>query len=38
MIELALKKQREEEKMVFTFESNVLEGIKFGGSKGKLGK
>lgn len=38
MIELALKKQREEEKMVFTFESNVLEGIKLGGSKGKLGK
>jgi D-alanine-D-alanine ligase len=34
VIELALKKQREEEKMVFTFDSNVLAGVKLGGSKG----
>ena len=38
MIALTLKKQREEEKLVFTFESNVLAGVKLGGgAKGSKG-
>ncbi len=37
MIELALKADREEHKMVFTFDSNVLAGVKLGGTKGSKG-
>lgn len=38
IIELTLKRQREEEKLVFTFESNVLENVNLGGgAKGAKG-
>ncbi|MDO4285481.1 MAG: D-alanine--D-alanine ligase family protein [Eubacteriales bacterium] len=38
LIGLALKRQREEEKLVFTFDSNVLAGVKLGGgAKGAKG-
>lgn len=38
LIELTLKKQREEEKLVFTFDSNVLAGVHLGGgAKGAKG-
>lgn len=38
MIELALKRNREESNMVFSFETNVLEGYADGGLKGGKGK
>ena len=38
MIELALKRNREESNMVFSFETNVLEGYANGGLKGGKGK
>ncbi len=34
MIELALKADRESHKVVYSFETNVLEGVKLGGTKG----
>lgn len=37
MITLALKRYREENALTFTFESNVLEGMSFGGAKGAKG-
>lgn len=37
LINLALKRQREEDKIVFTFDSNVLEGVHLGGAKGAKG-
>ncbi|MBP3708442.1 MAG: D-alanine--D-alanine ligase [Clostridia bacterium] len=40
MINLALKRNREEQNMTFSFDSNILAGYEngFGGTKGKLGK
>ena len=40
LINLALKRQREEKNMTFSFDSNILAGYEngFGGTKGKLGK
>lgn len=38
MIELALKRNREESNMVFSFDTNVLEGYANGGLKGGKGK
>lgn len=35
MIELAFKRQRERQALTFTYETNILSGISFGGSKGK---
>lgn len=37
MISFALKRYREENSLTYTFESNVLEGMKFGGAKGTKG-
>ncbi len=37
MIELSLKRKREEENLTFSFDSNVLEGVKLGGAKGSKG-
>lgn len=37
LIELALKRQREKEKLVFSFDSSVLEGVSLGGAKGSKG-
>lgn len=37
MIQLALKRFRENEKLTFSFETNVLAGVKLGGSKGAKG-
>ncbi|MCM1120275.1 MAG: D-alanine--D-alanine ligase [bacterium] len=37
MIQLALKRHRENEKLTFSFETNVLAGVKLGGSKGAKG-
>jgi len=36
MIQLALKRHREQENVTYSFDTNVLSGIKLGGSKGKL--
>ena len=40
LIDLSLKRKREEENMTFSFDSNILAGYEngFGGTKGKLGK
>ena len=40
LINLSLKRKREEENMTFSFDSNILAGYEngFGGTKGKLGK
>ena len=38
LIDLALKRNREENNMVFSFDTNVLEGYKNGGLKGGKGK
>lgn len=35
MIDLAFKRQRERQALTFTYESNILAGISFGGAKGK---
>lgn len=37
MIALALKRNREENSLTYTFKSNVLEGVKLGGTKGAKG-
>ncbi len=37
MISLALKRNREENSLTYTFKSNVLEGVKLGGAKGAKG-
>ena len=37
MIALALKREREEESITYAFDSNVLQGVSFGGSKGAKG-
>lgn len=37
MIELALKRKREQENLTYSFESNVLEGINLNGAKGVKG-
>ena len=37
-IELALKRNREENNMIFSFDTNVLEGYANGGLKGGKGK
>ncbi len=37
MIQLALKRFRENEKLTFSFETNVLAGVKLGGSRGAKG-
>ena len=37
LIQLALKRFRENEKLTFSFETNVLAGVKLGGSKGAKG-
>ena len=37
MIRLALKREREEESITYAFDSNVLQGVSFGGSKGAKG-
>lgn len=37
MITLALKRNRENEKLMFSFETNVLAGVKLGGTKGAKG-
>ena len=34
---LALKREREEESITYAFDSNVLQGVSFGGSKGAKG-
>ena len=36
IIQLALKRHREQENVTYSFDTNVLSGIKLGGSKGKL--
>ncbi len=36
MLQLALKRQRNEESITYSFDTNVLSGVKLGGSKGKL--
>lgn len=36
MIRLALKRNREQENVTYSFDTNVLSGIKLGGAKGKL--
>ena len=36
MIDLALKRSRNEEKLTFTFDTNILSSASFGGSKGKM--
>ena len=36
VINLALKRSREEANVTYSFDTNVLAGIKLGGSKGKL--
>ena len=40
LIDLALKRKREDQNMTFSFESNILAGYEngFGGTKGKLRK
>lgn len=37
MIQLALKRHRESEKLTFSFDTNVLAGVKLGGAKGSKG-
>lgn len=37
MIALALKRERESENITYTFDSNVLQGVKLGGAKGAKG-
>lgn len=37
MISLALKRERESENITYTFDSNVLQGVKLGGTKGAKG-
>lgn len=37
LIELSLKRQREQENLTYTFESNVLAGVQLGGAKGAKG-
>lgn len=37
MISYALKREREEESITYTFDSNVLQGVKLGGTKGAKG-
>ena len=37
MIALALKREREEESITYAFDSNVLQGVSFGGAKGSKG-
>lgn len=37
MIRLALKREREEESITYAFDSNVLQGVSFGGAKGAKG-
>lgn len=37
LIELSLKRQREQENLTYTFESNVLSGVQLGGAKGSKG-
>ena len=37
MIELALKREREQTNLTYSFESNVLAGVNLGGSKGSKG-
>ena len=37
MIQLALKADRESHKVVYSFETNVLEGVHLGGTKGAKG-
>lgn len=37
MIELALKREREEENITYSFDTNVLSGVKLGGTKGAKG-
>ena len=37
MISYALKREREEENITYTFDSNVLQGVKLGGTKGAKG-
>ena len=34
MIELAFKRQRERQALTFTYETNILSGVSFGGAKG----
>ena len=34
MIDLGLKRHREQEEISYAFDTNVLEGMSFGGSKG----
>ncbi len=36
MIDLALERQRKEEDITYSFDTNVLSGVKLGGTKGKL--
>ena len=37
MIALSLKREREEESITYAFDSNVLQGVSFGGAKGSKG-
>ena len=37
MIDLALKRAREQERVTYTFDTNVLAGVKLGGTKGAKG-
>ena len=37
MIDLALKREREQEKVTYTFDTNVLAAVKLGGTKGAKG-
>ena len=37
MIELALKREREQSNLTYSFESNVLAGVNLGGAKGSKG-
>jgi D-alanine-D-alanine ligase len=36
VVNLALKRKREEDTVTYSFDTNVLAGIKLGGSKGKV--
>lgn len=35
MIELAFKRNREREALTFSYDTNILDGISFGGAKGR---
>ena len=36
MVKLALKRERENKDITYSFDTNILSGVKLGGMKGKL--